>query len=115
MTNRIKNALILLKEGHSLTVDKLTLSMENEMTIKITGWISSPLLGNITKTIAISELEKIKDSFNSMVTTSIELQEYIRNKSLKYALSWDDYGKVGIEICSETEGEFEFYLSNLKQ
>lgn len=103
MEGRIKTALEFLKDGQSFLVGELRLGVEIPGTIDVTGWSSYKNFANLTKQQSLKELEEIKAIFYRMVNVSPELKSFIENKSIKFNLYFDDYGKGSIGICSEKD------------
>jgi hypothetical protein len=109
---RIKNTIVLLKDGHSFKVGDLTFSCLDNKRFLVTGWTVNHVLENITKQSALNELREIKDIFKNMVLTSPELADFISKLGIEYKLALD-YGMGGLEICSETNGQI-IWLDELK-
>ncbi len=103
MKDRIKTALVFLKEGQFFTVGDLKLSSEKTGVIEVTGWSQYTNYANLTKRQCLMELEEIKDLFYKMVNISPELQDFIKDKSMEFNLFFDDYGKGSILLCSEKQ------------
>ena len=103
LQNRIKTALILLADGHSLNVGDLTFGCKDKKHFTVSGWTSNILLENVTQQSALTNLKDIKSLFSKMVDTSSELSEYIKDKVIEYYLGYD-YGLGGIGICYEKNG-----------
>ena len=104
LRHRIKNALILLADGHSLNVGDLTFGCKNKNHFSVSGWTNNNLLENVTKQSALSELKDIKSLFSKMVDASNELSEFIKDKQIEYYLGYD-YGMGGLGICYEKNGQ----------
>ena len=104
MENRIKTAVEFLKDGQSLIVGDLRLGVEKPGGVYVTGWSTYNNLENLTKQIALKELQEIKDLFQKMVDISPELKEFIEDKSVEFNLTFD-YGQGAIGVCSEKEGK----------
>jgi len=107
LKHRIKNAIVLLKDGHPFRVGDLTFNCRDSDKFSVTGWIIENDLKNITKTIALNELTEIKELFNAMITTSTELTDFIKGRQVEYHLGYD-YGMGGLEICSEINGQIKW-------
>ena len=104
---RIKTALILLADGHSLNVGDLTFSCKDKRHFSVSGWTNNNLLENVTQQSALTELKDIKSMFSKMVDTSNELSEFIKDKQIEYYLGYD-YGMGSIGICSEKGGQLKW-------
>jgi hypothetical protein len=103
LQHRIKNAIILLEDGHSSKVGELTFGCKDENHFSVTGWTLKKDLVNVTKQSASSELTDIKTLFTKMTIASNELADFIKNRQIEYCLGFD-YGMGAIAICKETNG-----------
>lgn len=101
MEDRIKIAVELLKDKKPFKVGDIGFGINELDEIVITGWSNYINLANITKPIALQELQEIKLLFYKMVDISPDLKEFIKARDIKFELCYDDSGKVGILICSE--------------
>lgn len=104
MEDRIKTAVEFLKDGQSFKVGDLRLGVEKPGNVYVTGWTTYNNLENLTKQIALKELQEIKHLFQKMVDISPELKEFIEDKSIEFNLAFD-YGQGAIGVCSEKEGK----------
>ena len=104
LQHRIKTALILLADGHSLNVGDLTFGSKDKKDFSVSGWINNNLLENVTRQSALTELKDIKSCFSKMVDASNELSEFIKDKQIEYYLRYD-YGMGGLGICYEKDGQ----------
>lgn len=102
LIKRIKNAIIILNDGHPFKVEELYLSLNNGL-LNITGESQSTDLKNVTPNSALMELGEIKSIFNAMISNSVDLQNFVVNKSLKFNLDFN-YGMGSIRICNEMDG-----------
>jgi hypothetical protein len=103
LQHRIKNAIILLAEGHSSKVGDLTFGCKDESHFSVTGWTLNIDLANVTKQSALAELEDIKALFTKMIVASNELSDFVKNRQIEYCLGLD-YGNGAVAICKETNG-----------
>lgn len=62
----------------------------------------------------MAELDAIKSAFCDLESISSEFWNFIKDKPKQFCLSFDDYGKTSIAICSDKDGIIEFYVSTLK-
>lgn len=108
--HRIKNAIILLEEGHPYKVGELILHCQNSNQISITGWSQKTNIKYLTIENAQNELKEIKEVFTRMSLDSVQLFDFLKGRELEYYLCFDDYGKAGIEICSEINGITEWKI-----
>jgi|SRR5690606_15782728 len=104
---RIKNAIILLSDGHPFKVGDLTFGTKDKNHFSVTGWTISNDLKKITKESAAKELKEIKELFKRMTSVSKELSDFIENRTLEYHLGFD-YGMGAIDICTEKDGQLEW-------
>jgi len=104
LKQRIKTALILVADGHSLNVGDLTLGCKDKKHFSVSGWTNNNLLENVTRQSALAELTDIKSLFAKMVDASYELSEFIKGRQIEYHLGYD-YGMGGIGICFEKDGQ----------
>lgn len=104
LKHRIKNALILLADGHSSKVGDLTFGCKDKTYFSVSGWTHNNHIENVTRQSALAELKDIKSLFSKMVNASCELSDFIKGKLITYYLSYD-YGSGGLEICYEKNGQ----------
>ena len=76
--SRIKNAIILLKDGHSMQVGELTLSSENKLSLIVTGWTNNYYLEHVTKQSALVELNGIKELFQKCYPLQVNLMTLLK-------------------------------------
>ena len=107
LKHRIRNALILLADGHSLKVGDLTFACKDKGHFSVAGWTNNNLLENVTRQSALDELKDIKSLFSKMVDTSNELADFIKDKQVQYYLGYD-YGMGAIGICNENDGQINW-------
>jgi hypothetical protein len=100
--SRIRAALEFLKDNQGFNVGGLFLSHLDNV-VYVVGSTSYYYIENINKRIAIKDLEDTKAEFNDYVEILPELKSFLKNKEIKYSLIFD-YGKGGINICSEING-----------
>ncbi len=110
---RIKNAIILLTDGHQFKVGDLTFGSRDENHFSVIGWTVKNDLKNITKETALTELTETKELFTKMLSVSPELANFITNRQIEFCLGLN-YGMGGLEICSETNGQIK-WATELKE
>ena len=110
LKGRIRAAITLLRDGHSMKVGDLTFGCTDKNHFSVTGWANSNDLRNITMQSAINELEEIKSLFASMRDKSIELADFIEGRQVEYYLDFDD-GKGAIGICHEKNRELTWEIT----
>ncbi len=109
LIHRIKNAIILLKDGHPLRVGELTFGSLDNKHFSISGWSIKNNLDDITKDSALKELNEIKELFLKMASVSTELSDFIKGKQIVYYLGYD-YGMGSIGICNEINGKIKWEI-----
>ncbi|PIQ31955.1 MAG: hypothetical protein COW63_07555 [Bacteroidetes bacterium CG18_big_fil_WC_8_21_14_2_50_41_14] len=107
LKHRIKNAIVLLTDGHPFRVGDLTFSCRDNNQFSVTGWTIKNDLKNISKTTALNELTETKELFNKMTIASQELADFIIGRQVEYHLGYD-YGMGGVEICNEINGQLKW-------
>lgn len=107
LTDRIKNAIILLSDGHSFKVGDLTFGCDNLNNFLVSGWVESFELKNISKTRALNELTETKQLFLKMLAASNDLKKFIENRNIEYSLCYN-YGMGILELCRERNGIIEW-------
>jgi hypothetical protein len=101
--NRILDALKFLADNQGFKVGALYLAMrDNELWI--VGQTNYNDLDNLTKKIALKELDEVKQQFCDYLDLSPELASFIKDKGIRYCLGYD-YGMGGIEICHYKNNE----------
>jgi len=111
--SKLSLAIESLNEGKSILVNDLRFETNENGDIIIIGWSQYSNLLNLTKAIAIAELEAIKLEFYEMQNASFEFENFIKGKVHKFYLYFDDAGKVSIAVCEEKNGIVKWYV-NLK-
>lgn len=104
---RIKTAIEFLKDNIPFRVGELYMGIDESGFLNITGASQSIDLRNITKRIALQELDEIKSIFWKMVSIFLELKDFISDKQIKFNLDFD-YGMGDIRIFSENDGVVEW-------
>jgi succinate dehydrogenase/fumarate reductase flavoprotein subunit len=113
LRHRIKNAIVLLADGHTFKVGDLTFGCQNKNHFSVTGWTVKNDLKNITKETALTELSETKELFIKMISFSPELAEFLNGREIEYCLGFD-YGMGGLEICTETNGQLKWTIALTK-
>lgn len=104
LVRRVKNAIILLSEGHFVNVGELTFSCQDGVHFSVLGSTHNNLLENVTKQSAIAELADIKSLFWRITEAVEELAQFIQEKEIEYFLYYD-YGMGSVIICKESAGQ----------
>ena len=103
LQHRIKNAIILLNDGHPFKVGDLTFGCKDKSHFSVTGWSLINDLAKVTKQSALNELTDIKMLFTKMTIASNELADFLKGRQIEFCLGYD-YGLGAIGICKETNG-----------
>jgi hypothetical protein len=98
---RFEASMELLFEGHPIIYNGIVIQLESrkEMNVKI----YSEWQKNITKVIAIEEIEKGKAIIHNLSKTKNKLADLLNSAKLRYELLYD-IGSAGIVICEEYDG-----------
>lgn len=110
VSNRIKSGIEFLKAGLPFKVGDLYWGIDKDSYFNVTGVSKYIHFENITKGIALAELSDIKSVFFRMVDTSTELNQFIKDRKIKFNLDYD-YGMGDIRICSEIDGVVNWHSS----
>lgn len=102
------NFVELLKNGESFTVNNIRIGTVNDH-LFVTGWTSYSSISQMSKSIALEELETIKLKFMKLKIESFELSQFFLNKPIKYNLALN-YGMGSFGICSEENGKIEWLV-----
>lgn len=113
LKDRIKNAIILLTDEHSIKVGDLTFGAKDKKHFSVTGWTLCNDLQDLTKQKALTELQETKDLFKKMINYSSELSDFTKDRKIEYCLAYD-YGMGGLEICNEVQGKLK-WIAILKE
>lgn len=79
------------------------MGVEKPGSVFVTGWSTFNNLENLTRQIALKELQEIKSLFQKMVDISPELKEFTKDKIVEFNLVFD-YGEGAIGVFSEKGG-----------
>jgi hypothetical protein len=110
---RSKAALEIIKQGQSFRVGNLLISLTGGKVLTVTGWTQYVHLSSLTKEIALKELEASKNEFKELIFTSSDWRKFTEDKMIEFTLDFDDYGKAGIAICKEEDGQV-VWITDLK-
>ena len=112
--HRLKNAVVLLAEGNRFNVGDLTLETPDKSHLTVVGWTTNWHLENISKQLALTELEETKELFKKMINVSQELSDFIKDRQIEYCLSLD-FGTSSMGICRETNGQLVWDTQRIKE
>lgn len=88
---RAKTLVQFLRDGKFFKIDNLRIGMNNISSLYVTGWSQTQSLKCLTKNQAMGELMNIKMLFRKMINESSELQDFIKDKNMRYNLAFN-YG-----------------------
>lgn len=109
---RFEVALEMLKEGDYIIYDNIGFQIKgNKADIYI--WTDYLYLENITKNIAIEELNNGKFKLLDILKKSKELSEILNDKELFFSVR-NDEGQYGTIICEEINGNLKWILKDLR-
>lgn len=99
--------LLLIKNGMGITIDGVSLGFtwENNV-LRVEGMSQWTNPDFITKSIALKELEQIKEIALELIKHNKELQEKKYDKIEFYLLMED--GRNAVVICKEIDGKIEW-------
>ncbi|MEN3323445.1 hypothetical protein VP395_06875 [Mariniflexile soesokkakense] len=85
----------------------------NSNKLLVTGWTNIIHFGNITKDSVMKELLDLKESFSKLTESFDEINSIVKtnNLTIEYHMEYDDSGKAGIGLCSEIDGELNWYIN----
>lgn len=113
--SRMKTAIDFIDEGKPFNIGGLNLRQKKSGSIVVAGasrWIE---LSNITKTIALEEIESIKSRFKEMLKNSVDLKSFVERRDIEFLLYNDDAGKTNIYICSLKHKKLRWHLELSKE
>ena len=111
-TNNLRERIYLIADGVPLKLDNATIKTTDSGKLLVTGWTNTIHFENVSKRRVLEELESLKMTFAELSKSFPELIDIVINNNLtiEYHMSYDDGGKAGIGICSEIEGELNWYI-----
>ncbi|MGQ7947576.1 hypothetical protein [Flavobacterium sp. WC2509] len=107
LTDRIKNAIILLSDGHPFKVGDLTFGCDKKNNFVVSGWVENHELKNISKKRVLNELSETKQLFSKMLAVSTDLKKFIEDRNVEYSLCYN-YGMGSLELCREKNGNIDW-------
>ncbi len=108
----IRKRIWLIPDGIPLKLDNISIRTNDSGKLLVTGWTNTLNFNNISKENILQELNKLKSSFSDLSNSFPELKDIVEANDLtiEYHMAYDDYGKVGIGLCSEIEGTLNWYI-----
>lgn len=109
----IRKRIWLLADGIPLKLDGMTIRTSDSGKLLVLGWTNAIDFSNISRENVIQELADLKSSFSDISKSFTEINDIINGNSLtiEYNISYDDSGKTDITLCSEIEGNLNWYIS----
>ena len=98
--SRIKTAIDFVRDGRPFTVGDLFFKLDSDV-LTVCGVFNSNIESNVTKERSLRELDAIEHLFMRMKNASTDLDEFIKDKTIKYKLVFN-YGMGSIIVCSKT-------------
>ncbi len=113
----IRERIWLIAEGIPLKLDNMTIRTTDSGKLIVTGWIIAINFRNISKENVLEELDDLKTSFGTLLKEFPELNDVVRGNTLtiEYHIAYGDDGKAGIGLCSEIEGNINWYTEPIDQ
>ena len=110
--SHIQDRIWRIVDGVPLKLGNITIRTTDSDKLLVTGWTKTVHFENLKKDSLLKELEELKSTFSELVATFKELTTVIDKYNLivEYHMAYDDAGKVGIGLCSELNGELNWYL-----
>ena len=108
----IKEGIWRIPDGLPLELDNMTIMTNSTNKLLVTGWTQTIYFENISKDKVLEELKNLKLSFLNLLESYNDLKKIIKglNLVIEYHMAYDDSGKGGIGLCSEIEGELNWYI-----
>lgn len=111
-SNQLTEKIWRIADGIPLRLDNCTIKIADNGRLLVTGWTDTFYFENITKDKVIQELSELKDSFNKLSESFPDLLTIIKsnNLTIEFHMQFDDNGKASVGLCSEIEGQINWYI-----
>ena len=111
-TTQLKERIWKIPDGIPLRLDNCTIRISDNGRLLITGWTDTIYFENITKDKVMQELNELKDNFKTLSKLAPDLVALIDNINLtvEFHMQFNDNGKAGIGLCSEIDGQLNWYI-----
>ena len=111
-TDEIRTKIWRIADGIPFKMGNMTIRTTDSEKLLVLGWTDVIYFENITKDKIIQEFGELKSSFSDLRESFSELDDIIKlnNLTVEFHMAYNDYGKVGIGLCSEIEGEINWYI-----
>lgn len=110
LESKINIAIQCLQRKTPILIGNLRFEIENNNRLIINGWSSVIHFNSLRKEHCIQELQAIKLTFQDMLLSHPQFEDFIHGKEVTYRLLFDDYGKGSIFICSENQHHIHWYI-----
>lgn len=112
INENIRKRIWLIPDGIPLKLDNITIRSNDSGKLLVIGWTNAINLSNISKENTFQELNDLKSAFSGLSKSFPELNDIVTGNGLtiEYHMAYNDSGKTGIGICSEIEGELNWYI-----
>ena len=109
---QLRERIWRITDGVPLNLGRMTIKTSDTDKLLVTGWTNTINFENISKNSVLVELKDLKDSFAELTETYDELKTIVEsnNLTIEYHMAYDDAGKAGIGLCSEINGELNWYI-----
>ncbi len=111
-TSEIQRKIWRIADGIPFKLGNLTIRTTNSDKLLVTGWTNTIHFNSISRDNIVNELKELKQSFYELRSSFKELDDIIINNDLniEFHMAYDDSGKCSIGICSEINGEINWYI-----
>jgi hypothetical protein len=111
-TTQLTERIWRIADGIPLRLDNCTIRINGNGRLLVTGWTDIIYFENITKDKVIQELNELKNNFKALSESFPDLATLIEsnNLTIEYHMQYDDNGKAGIGLCSEIDGQINWYI-----
>ena len=111
-TTQLKERIWRIADGIPLRLDNCTIKINDNGRLLVIGWTYTIYFENVTKDKVIQELNELKDNFKKLTDSFSDLVTIIKSNDLKieFHMQFDDNGKAGIGLCSEIDGQINWYI-----
>jgi hypothetical protein len=111
-TTQLTEKIWRIADGITLRLDNCTIRISDNGRRLVTGWTDTIYFENITKNKVIQELNELKDNFKTLSESLPDLVTLFdsNNLTIEFHMQFDDNGKAGIGLCSEIDGQINWYI-----
>jgi hypothetical protein len=111
MTSDLRERIRLIADGIPLILNNITIRTTDSGKLLVIWWTETVHFENITKAQVLRELKDLKLSYVQLTESYPELIDIIENNNLivEYNIFYNDGGKAGVGLCSEIEGQINWY------